>query len=384
MPGVEFTSVTGRVPGVWVPRRARCIGPGGGQAPWERRGRVRGRRSAHREPVRHAGAGLQRGPPSRRLWGRPGRDGVMGRRLPPRLPPSPGHPAQAIPVDDPTAVDMAVAEGSRTTVASTADGFVGSQGPGGSGDPPGAGGGGSADAGRGDEAPADARLRTRGVVMVVTRADSIGGAQMHVLHLAQGLRQRGIPVLVVTGPPGPFTEALYRLRIPFRTVPHLVRPVRPLADLRALLELRRLLRRRMPALVAAHSTKATWLARLAAASLGIPCVVTVHGWPWELAAGQAATPSPTTEAAGGMARVDPQAARGQGPGPSCPGGPPGSKGGCPGTPTARGWGHGGSCPGARRRGGRRPGSMPAGACCGMWPPDWPSGASASWAAWRQR
>ena len=133
---------------------------------------------------------------------------------------------------------------------------------------------------------ADARLRRRGVVMVVTRADRVGGAQVHVLHLAQGLRRRGIPVRVITGPPGPFTGALHRAGIPSHPVPHLVRPVRPLDDLRALLAIRSLLRHHRPALVAAHSTKATWLARLAAATLGIPCIVTVHGWPWDATAGQ--------------------------------------------------------------------------------------------------
>ncbi|QIA26691.1 glycosyltransferase family 4 protein [Thermaerobacter sp. PB12/4term] len=118
------------------------------------------------------------------------------------------------------------------------------------------------------------------MVLVVTRADRIGGAQVHVLDLARGLRARGVPTVVITGPPGPFTTALEQAGIPHRSLPHLVRPVRPLADLRALLALCSVLRQLNPALVAAHSTKATWLARLAAASLGIPCVITVHGWPW--------------------------------------------------------------------------------------------------------
>ena len=137
--------------------------------------------------------------------------------------------------------------------------------------------------------PGEVALRRRGVVMVITRADRIGGAQVHVLLLARGLRQRGIPVTVATGRPGPFTAMLRRAGIPCHALPSLVRPIRPLADLRALLELRCLLGRLQPALVAAHSTKATWLARLAAACLGIPCVVTVHGWPWETAP---ATPRP--------------------------------------------------------------------------------------------
>ena len=127
---------------------------------------------------------------------------------------------------------------------------------------------------------ADLRLKRQGIALVVTRADRTGGAQVHVLHLARALQARGYPVTVLTGPPGPFTDELRRAGIRHRHLPHLIRPIRPLADLRALLELRGALTRLRPALVAAHSTKAGWLARLAACSLGIPCVVTVHGWPF--------------------------------------------------------------------------------------------------------
>src|SRR5690606_31487516 len=83
-----------------------------------------------------------------------------------------------------------------------------------------------------------------------------------------------------TGPGGPFTAELLRLGIPHRIVPHLARPLSPPADSRALLELHRALRELAPQLVAAHSSKAGWLARLAARHLGIPCVFTVHGWPF--------------------------------------------------------------------------------------------------------
>ncbi|HEY8416038.1 MAG TPA: glycosyltransferase family 4 protein [Thermaerobacter sp.] len=117
------------------------------------------------------------------------------------------------------------------------------------------------------------------IVMVVTRADRIGGAQVHVRDLALALRARDFDVTVLTGPGGPFTAELRRLRIPHRTLPHLARALSPPADARALLELYRALRELAPQLVAAHSSKAGCLARLAARHLGIPCVFTVHGWP---------------------------------------------------------------------------------------------------------
>ncbi|MFS8639298.1 MAG: glycosyltransferase, partial [Symbiobacteriaceae bacterium] len=118
------------------------------------------------------------------------------------------------------------------------------------------------------------------IVMVVTRADRIGGAQVHVRDLSRALQVRGFAVTVVTGPGGPFIGELLRLRIPHRVLPHLVRALSPPADTLALLELHRALRELDPQLVAAHSSKAGWLARLTARHLGIPCVFTVHGWPF--------------------------------------------------------------------------------------------------------
>jgi glycosyltransferase involved in cell wall biosynthesis len=61
-------------------------------------------------------------------------------------------------------------------------------------------------------------------------------------------------------------------------VPHLVRPLRPVQDLRALLWLVRRLRADQPDVLHTHSSKAGVLGRLAAAVAGVPCVHTVHGW----------------------------------------------------------------------------------------------------------
>jgi glycosyltransferase involved in cell wall biosynthesis len=59
---------------------------------------------------------------------------------------------------------------------------------------------------------------------------------------------------------------------------HLSVPIEPLRDLRALREIRVVLKDLRPDLLAAHSSKAGILGRLAARSLGIPVVLTAHGW----------------------------------------------------------------------------------------------------------
>jgi glycosyltransferase involved in cell wall biosynthesis len=84
--------------------------------------------------------------------------------------------------------------------------------------------------------------------------------------------------MVFVGQNGPFTEALVASGIPFRSLQHLKRPIHPLEDYRAVLEIRNRLLAFSPDLVACHSSKAGWLGRIAAKMAGVPAVFTVHGW----------------------------------------------------------------------------------------------------------
>lgn len=116
------------------------------------------------------------------------------------------------------------------------------------------------------------------IVYLVTRADPIGGAQIHVRDLAVALAEQGHAPTVITGGTGPFIDDLRRQRIPVVVLRHLTVPIRPLRDLRALREIHAVLTQVRPDLVAAHSSKAGILGRLAGRSLRIPVVFTVHGW----------------------------------------------------------------------------------------------------------
>lgn len=122
--------------------------------------------------------------------------------------------------------------------------------------------------------------RDRGlrIVYVITRSDIIGGAQVHVRDIALGLLHEGHVVTVLVGGEGPFTEELAAKGIPYRCLRHLVRPIRPGTDIRGFGELRAALAELQPDVVSTHSSKAGWLGRLAARSLGIPVVFTAHGW----------------------------------------------------------------------------------------------------------
>ncbi|MCX4246341.1 glycosyltransferase family 4 protein [Paraliomyxa miuraensis] len=123
----------------------------------------------------------------------------------------------------------------------------------------------------------DTRLR---IAFVITRSDAVGGAQIHVRDLAGALHDEGHVVRVWVGGHGPFVELLRQRGVEVRSLRHLVAPIDPVRDLRAVLELRRELARFAPELVTLHSSKAGALGRLAARGLGAAVVYTAHGWPF--------------------------------------------------------------------------------------------------------
>ncbi|MHB9143921.1 MAG: glycosyltransferase family 4 protein [Symbiobacteriia bacterium] len=114
------------------------------------------------------------------------------------------------------------------------------------------------------------------ILQVVTGSDW-GGAQQHVLWLAQGLRERGIAVSVACQPGGYLVDRLKQAGIAVWVLPDMARRISPLQDWRTYLDLRRVLGEGQYDLVHAHSSKAGALARLAAAAAGIPAVFTAHG-----------------------------------------------------------------------------------------------------------
>jgi glycosyltransferase involved in cell wall biosynthesis len=116
------------------------------------------------------------------------------------------------------------------------------------------------------------------IVYIVTRADPIGGAQVHVRDLASALLSRGHQPIVVTSGSGAYTEGLRAAGVHTIVLGSLRAPINPLRDLRALQEIRTLLKKLQPDLVSTHSSKAGILGRVAARTLGIPVIFTAHGW----------------------------------------------------------------------------------------------------------
>jgi glycosyltransferase involved in cell wall biosynthesis len=73
-------------------------------------------------------------------------------------------------------------------------------------------------------------------------------------------------------------ETLSRASVDSYPLAHLVRPIRPIADIRALLEIRTAIRKARPDIVHTHTSKAGFLGRLAARQERVPRIVhTPHG-----------------------------------------------------------------------------------------------------------
>lgn len=116
------------------------------------------------------------------------------------------------------------------------------------------------------------------IAYVITRADAVGGASIHVRDLAGAMLARGHEVLVLLGGDGPVTEQLTSAGVPFRALRYLQRSLHPLRDARALGEMISVVREVKPDLVSTHTAKAGWIGRAACARLGVPAVYTAHGW----------------------------------------------------------------------------------------------------------
>lgn len=116
------------------------------------------------------------------------------------------------------------------------------------------------------------------ILYCITRSDTIGGAHVHVADLAEWMMQQGHKAVVAVGGNGIFCKHLAKKNIPFINCRFLDRPVNPVKDISAYLEIRGIIRRHRPDLLALHSTKAGLLGRFSKIGINVPTVFTAHGW----------------------------------------------------------------------------------------------------------
>ena len=116
------------------------------------------------------------------------------------------------------------------------------------------------------------------VLFVITKADEIGGAQIHIRDLSTRLIKDGCHVEVIVGEEGALVSELTSRNIPVHIVPTLVRNIDPIKDFKAILSIRYLIKELKPNLISLHSSKAGIVGRLAAAFTKVPVIFTAHGW----------------------------------------------------------------------------------------------------------
>jgi glycosyltransferase involved in cell wall biosynthesis len=117
------------------------------------------------------------------------------------------------------------------------------------------------------------------VVHIITKLE-LGGAQQNTLFTVSHLDRARFRPILITGEAGLLDDEARQLPgVEFHQVPELVRPIRPLADVRALYRLTRLLRQLKPRVVHTHSSKAGILGRCAAYLAGVPIIIhSIHGF----------------------------------------------------------------------------------------------------------
>jgi glycosyltransferase involved in cell wall biosynthesis len=119
------------------------------------------------------------------------------------------------------------------------------------------------------------------VLRVFSRLN-IGGPSFHVVLLTAGLGERGYATRLVVGREsereGNLLDFAAAKGVRCEQIDGLGREIRPIADLRALLDLYRLIREYRPTIVHTHTAKAGMLGRVAARLARVPIVVhTYHG-----------------------------------------------------------------------------------------------------------
>ncbi len=116
------------------------------------------------------------------------------------------------------------------------------------------------------------------ILHVITRVDTVGGAQRHVFDICNQLVKDGFDVSILSSGKGEFFELIKRSKIPFINVQFMRREISLLNDIRALFFIRRSISKYNPDVVAIHSVKAGLLARVACIGLCNKVFFTAHGW----------------------------------------------------------------------------------------------------------
>lgn len=118
-------------------------------------------------------------------------------------------------------------------------------------------------------------------ILYCITSSSWGGAQLHVLELCADQLARGNEVTFIVGNKGPLLDKVKQLKgVKVILLPSLVREISPTNDIKAIVELRKIIKSESPDIVHLHSSKAGVIGRVSSIGLRkkIKVIFTVHGW----------------------------------------------------------------------------------------------------------
>ncbi len=115
------------------------------------------------------------------------------------------------------------------------------------------------------------------VVHIITKLE-LGGAQINTVYTYENLDKSKFEPFLISGPGGILTDKVNK-KDNFFIVNDLVRQINPIKDLKALFQLRKILKRIKPDIVHTHSSKAGIIGRMAAFLGRVPVIIhSVHGF----------------------------------------------------------------------------------------------------------
>ena len=116
------------------------------------------------------------------------------------------------------------------------------------------------------------------IYQVITRADTVGGAQKHVYDLSNQLKSDGHQVSILSSGEGAFKTLIDNSDIDFISLKWLKREFSIIPDFKCIWSMRNIIKKNIPDIVAIHSAKAGLLCRIACIGLNSKIVFTAHGW----------------------------------------------------------------------------------------------------------
>ena len=115
------------------------------------------------------------------------------------------------------------------------------------------------------------------VVHIITKLE-LGGAQINTIYTYENLDKSKFEPFLISGPGGILTDKVNK-KENFFIIHDLVRQINPIKDLKALFQLRKLMKKIKPDVVHTHSSKAGIIGRMAAFLGRVPVIIhSVHGF----------------------------------------------------------------------------------------------------------